>query len=318
MSELNEMNDMIDMNDKDRNIPWGIIIILVLFFLLFFAGMIWFILSPSGPPHLVGTEQELENSVPYLIYETNFPDKAKKCTVNKTYGITDDGEFYVKDGCSGIFLYRDEKGNEYIGPCTTSRLGKKRCAIGKMDPDISPIDTKRVGDPENPIHVVPREDPLNTNLNGLIQKVDDQIIVMRQNGKCDPENYGFYGNNMIYTENGCDGVFRIGTLIGECSSSESKDGKTRTLCPIGWKQENHGKQMGLVLTDLTAMDRTERCQSAPNAYGIRDSRTGFRDPNACKGDMVFRSNLQDNLLYANYEVKCDPNLAECDLSVVAE
>lgn len=40
-----------------------------------------------------------------LITVTNVPPGTKQCIKNKTYDLTKDKEFYVKDECSSVFYY---------------------------------------------------------------------------------------------------------------------------------------------------------------------------------------------------------------------
>jgi hypothetical protein len=315
MSRANESS-----SDDDSNTGLIISIVISCIILIIIIGGIGGYLWVMADNHLVKTDQVLESDTSYLILETNFPKGSERCVADKTYGVNADGRFYVKKGCSGIFLHRNEFDRDYIGVCTSSDLEEKICTFDYMIPVESPVKMKITTDSVNPVHTIEPQKPQMSSLAGLIRKKDQKITVMSQNGKCTPDSYGFYGNNKIFTKDGCDGIFRIGPLIGKCESSgtDPESPPTMTKCPIGYKEEINGRQMGLVLAELRSTDQTQACQMTPNTYGYRNMNTGFRDYNACNGDLVFRSNQQDNLLYANYKVECDDFESDCNLDSVTE
>jgi hypothetical protein len=312
--------------DRDRYNPkqvgggWESWLSICCILLIFISlGVAYYVYTDMQNKKYVKTEQVLEKNTSYLIYDTNFPIDAKECVPNKTYGINNNGQFYVSDGCSGIFLYHDANDVDHIGICTSSDLSFKKCDFGQLSPDVSPYEIKSTGDDINPLYSLSDDNkkPPKTNLNGFVNKTDDVIKIISQNGKCTPDNYGFFGNNKIYTEGGCSGTFRIGPLVGECGSTGSTPSSEpkHTQCPIGYKELIDGKHMGLVLTELRAEDTRDMCQSGDNAYGYRDANTGFRDINACQDGMAFTSDLQDNALYANFPISCDASESDCDLNL---
>lgn len=280
-----------------------------LFLLILVAGAVvaYFLLNQEKS-HRVQTGQELETDTVYLIHETNYPEGASKCEAGKTYFVDND-ELVVRDGCSGVFLYRDKFDVNRIGVCTSPDLNEKRCMVNFMKPSPSISETKRVADDVNPIHTVNvREVPLNLSLSGMNKMNNELIFPMKHNGKCTDGNYGFLGNNKIFVDNGCDGVFRVGPLIGACSSVSSTPGEdpTRTLCPIGYREEIDGRQMGLVLSKLNAQDSSEKCQTATKPYGYHDVVTGFVNPNLCEGGLKFEAALPSDTLYVNHDFDCNP------------
>jgi hypothetical protein len=194
------------------------------------------------------------------------------CTKGKTYDSLDNSNMYASDGCSGIFTYLGEVGycGGYINGQTDVQV---KCPVGKV------IDDQ------------------NGNVKGLI-KPELSIVKDISGGKCVPGNYGLENYNSMYVNNGCNGAFRLGPLIGYCGSKSSQ---TKNVCPIGLTVTGpDGNPVGLWyqhyrFTPSTSPDRST-CQyispqpNTQNTYGLVDD-THFYAKNNCSGTFDWSNDM---------------------------
>ena len=296
-----------------------IFIILLAVTLIVLLGYYGYVLLSSNPT--VSPSEILNKNRPQLIEITNVPMNAKQCIAEQTYGIDANNEFYVDKGCSGIFVFATDNAdrNRKIGVCTTNNTSMKKCPIYGMVPTTHPntltalaqeSKTDDLSTVNNSVDNSVNDPPIYNSLNGFIDMRDSNISILEQNGNCRPYNYGFYGNNMIYTEGGCRGVFAVGPLIGKCESKETNE---KTLCPIGNVDFNGN---GLVLGLIKPYDTSSMCNRG-GKYGFKTRDMAFRDPIDCNvGGLVFdRFDSNGRLINGvGYGIDCPLTEEDCSLN----
>lgn len=249
----------------------------------------------------VGTADILIPNKGYLVNVTNTPASAQKCIEGTTYGMNATGEFYIDKGCSGIFIYTPDGINKRLGVCTSGDLTTKTFSTSRsMQPAMYPSAPTQTGASSNPLYILPSLNniPNYSSLTGFIDMKNENLSILEQNGNCRPGNYGFYGNNMIFAQNGCKGTFVLGPLIGRCESSSPTENKT---CPIG-SLDLSGQ--GLTLGDIKPFDTSSYCNQGNN-YGFKSINKAFRDPTACQiGGITF----------GTYNIACNDKDETCPLN----
>ncbi|VBB17816.1 hypothetical protein YASMINEVIRUS_279 [Yasminevirus sp. GU-2018] len=225
----------------------------------------------------VATDTILEKGKAYLVATTNKPDSAESCESDKTFGFSKSGNFYITNGCSGVFVYTPDGTSKKLGVCTTNDKEFKNCDTTQMTPDLSPTRAKKTGPITDPLYTLPSLDDVPTfnSMTGFLDMTDANLSIVKQNGNCRAGNYGFYGNNMIKVSNGCKGVFAFGPLIGKC---ESTDANTEKRCPIG-SIDSSGD--GLLLQDVKPLDTSSYCNQGQK-YGFKSLNVAFKDPTVCQ------------------------------------
>lgn len=220
------------------------------------------------------TTDETTNGVPIPNVNPNVVNLVNQlsiqpCTRNSTYGTNGNSSMYTSDGCSGIFTYQGQIG--YCGGYVDGQTGTQiHCPIGNL------IDDK------------------NGNVKGLIKP---EIVLVKDisGGKCTQNNYGINNYNSMYVDNGCNGLFRIGSLIGYCGSEQIKG---KYFCPIGQTQTGpDGMPLGLryqYYRFIPSSNKTS-CQyintdSGNNTYGLVDA-NHFYTSNNCSGTFNWSNNM---------------------------
>lgn len=256
---------------------WCTILLVVLGII---AGIIFAIDYYMDSSNAVTTDQILEQGKAYLISTTNTPPSSEGCVQDETYGFNGVGEFYINDGCSGIFVYTPDGTKKKIGVCTTGNSKFKKCGTSGMIPDHYPEYEQQTGPNVNPLYIVPTLSGIKSDdsLTGFVDMNPDELKILTQNGNCRAGNYGFYGNNMIKVSNGCSGTFVLGPLIGECNSTSGND----KSCPIGSLDSD---KQGLVLGKLRPFDTSQYCNQGDN-YGFKTKDLAFRNTHACENGLV--------------------------------
>lgn len=261
-----------------------------------YFGYTFFIKSST-----VGTTDILIPNKGYLVNVTNKPSSAQKCVEGTTYGLNAAGDFYIDKGCSGIFMYTTDGTTKRIGVCTSGDLTNKTFSTsGGMRPDLYPSAPTQTGVATDPLYTLPSLDniPNYSSLTGFIDMKNENLSILEQNGNCRPGNYGFYGNNMIFAQNGCKGTFVLGPLIGKCESSSPTENKT---CPIG-SLDLSGQ--GLTLEAIKPFDTSSYCNQG-DKYGFKSINNAFRDPTACQ---------TGGITFGSYNATCNAKDETCPLN----
>lgn len=275
--------------------------IVALLVLAILAAVGYFAYTFLFKSNTVGTTDILVPNKGYLINVTNTPAGSQKCVEGSTYGLNAAGDFYIDKGCSGIFLYTPDGTNKRIGLCTSGDLSNQTFSTsGGMQPSLYPSAPKQTGAATDPLYTLPSLDniPNYSSLTGFVDMTNDNLAILEQNGNCRPGNYGFYGNNMIFAQNGCKATFVLGPLVGRCESASATDNKT---CPIG-SLDLSGQ--GLMLGAIKPFDTSSYCNQG-DQYGFRSINTAFRNPSSCQ---------TGGITFGPYNVTCDANDETCPLN----
>lgn len=176
------------------------------------------------------------------------------CVSEESYGFNSDKSgMYASNGCGGVFTY-----NNKIGVC------------------IAP-DKKHVNCPFNS-----QQGDYMGNLLGFVDPKTDLVLV-KGNKQCISEEnaFGLHDYNNIFVDKYCSGSFALGSLMGNCTSDESK----KTLCPIGHNVDGNGlwmRKLGYIGTDTNTCYSNEPQQT----YGLIDKNNMFTN-NSCTGSFRF-------------------------------
>ena len=178
------------------------------------------------------------------------------CQKGVTYGILDDNTMYTKNGCRGIFAYKNK-----VGICNSEDQSSNHCSLNEVNGQ-------------------------NEMLAGFKER-KIELIKDLGNGECEIDNVKNYGNHNsgnIFTKNGCRGYFKMGPLIGYCLHKEEIS-EEKTLCPIGKtdrimingnKKFNGIRSPPLITTGLTG-ECTSKDPNDPekNNWGFVDENTMY-------------------------------------------
>lgn len=275
--------------------------ILILFILTAFVVIGYFGYMYLFKSNTVSTTDILVQNKAYLVNVTNTPQGAEKCVEGSTYGLTTTGNFYIDKGCSGIFVYTPDGTNKRIGVCTSGDTSNKTFSTeGGMQPSLYPTTSHQTGTVTDPLYTLPSLDniPNYSSLTGFVDMKNENLAILEQNGNCRPGNYGFYGNNMIFAQNGCKGTFVLGPLVGRCESASSIDNKT---CPIG-SLDLSGQ--GLILGAVKPYDTSSYCNQG-DKYGFTGINAAYKDPTACQ---------TGGITFGPYNVTCSEKDGTCPLN----
>ena len=282
------------------------IILLFILAVFFCIGYIGYNFFYKYSVNIIGTNSTLTPGKPYLISTTNVPGHSEKCIEGVSYGINDNGDFYIDKGCSGIFVYQPQNSTtKKLGVCTTNDITLKTFStIDRMHPDLYPNPSNQTGSLSDPLYILPTLDtiPNYSSLTGFIDMTDENLSILEQNGNCRPGNYGFYGNNKIIVRNGCRGTFVLGPMIGRCGNlADGTSTNDEKICSIGSLGTDGD---GLILGEMKPYDTSTYCNQG-DKYGFKDINYAFRNPEACRVGGV---------RFGQYNVNCDAETDYCPLN----
>lgn len=124
------------------------------------------------------------------------------CEKGVTYNLLSDDTMYTKNGCRGIFAYKNK-----VGICNSEDNSSNNCSLKEINGQ-------------------------NNMLAGF-QERNIELIKDLSNGKCTKENYGNHNIGNMFTKDGCRGYFRMGPLVGMCLDHTPENSQEKTLCPLG-------------------------------------------------------------------------------------
>ena len=217
--------------------------------------------------------KDIDPNKVYLTLQTSIDP----CIEGQTFGINDDNSIYVKNKCHGIFTYKGA-----VGLCVdehgTDTDAKAICNIGI--PTIS-----------------------NTGLPLGLIPAKLELIQDKSNGKCTSGNYGLINYNTMYTKNGCSGMFRYGSLIGNCLNNKSinvtdKNKENIQICPIG-KTDPTNEWSGLYITSISLQVKSDN-DTCIHGINTMDQNIAFKD----RHTLVTKGNCSGNFMWGLLGGKC--------------
>lgn len=244
-------------------------------FIIFIIIMIYFLVkSKSEPTTPQPNPDNPSTDIPIPDVNPNVPELIRDLSINNhtcknNTGSTSSQSMYVENGCEGIFTFKGKIG--YCGGYPVNQVSSEvSCPIGSLIDDVS------------------------GNVKGLIDPKIELVKDYSNNKKCSQGHYGLVNYNNMFVDNGCNGIFRIGSLIGECGSKTSTG---KVTCPIGYTTTGpDGNQIGLKYYpyefNSSQQKNLSTCQSDiyNKNYGLQDKNT-FYTTQDCSGTFNWGNQL---------------------------
>jgi len=139
-----------------------------------------------------------------------------ECKEGYTYKVLENGDLEIRNGCIGVFSYKNKIGF-CSSPADISTFGGFK-RVTNDRPVICNNETKNI------------DSIFSSKITGF-KDYNLELIQEYSDNKCKNETYGFDESNLhIYTDKGCKGLFKLGLLYGTCYSngeySKCKIGQT--------------------------------------------------------------------------------------------
>jgi hypothetical protein len=206
----------------------------------------------------------------YLINQVS----SSPCENNVSYGLDlENKRMWVDRDCRGVFVFNNKIG--YCGTYNDLPDNKKYCPLDKAF-----LDSERMisGFVEPQINFV-----------GSGDDNSDKCLSKNSNNQ---NSYGSYGLNNMFSNNGCDGRFQIGSLLGSCTHIK---GDELAVCPLGKTiKDVYGHNQGLfpfpIYVDEIEPNTCVINEDTPEQvlnYGVTDDGKSLWVDKGCKGDFSF-------------------------------